>query len=629
MPDLVQPAAAALLLAVQLLATGDWALQRSGLWTSVLASQRNGWLRAFFALSAGMALDTALLFALGLAGLLRAPVVLPLLAALGSWALLRMGRAGWRDLARRDAPGPAPAAWITAGLALTALALFAAVLLVSVRPPGHWDDTMYHLPLARGYVESGGFPLQPYLRFPLFPQNANLLMALGLMAGGEGGGALVAQWLANLPLFVSALGVIGLLRSQTGALWPGVLAATLMLGFKPLTGTFGFAYVDVTVMMYVWAAVLATALGARPGAAAGWFLLAGAMAGMAAGTKYLGIVAGALPLVWLALARRDAPAVLAYSAAAAAVGCWWYLRAWLVSGNPVHPAAPSLFGYFLWNAEDVAGQVTEQATHGVARSLLALWPALAKADAQLLVLLAPAALWWRRFDDATKLNLVVVAGYLLFWLHVTQVARYLAPMVAPAAALIGWTAWQAIRAAGALRPAGADASTAVLRPAGADASSAVPPRAVGGSRSVAAGMLCAVLAGGGLFAAARSAWWQASHWDAELASRPGHALLAQANRLIPEFGPRIVNAGFENAVFFHQGTMVGDWFGPGRYSQMIRCTDRCRLVPADEMAEVMKRHEARVLVVNRDRFDFDEADYAGRFDVRAKTGGGALLVLRR
>ena len=53
--------------------------------------------------------------------------------------------------------------------------------------------------------------------------------------------------------------------------------------------------------------------------------------------------------------------------------------------------------------------------------------------------------------------------------------------------------------------------------------------------------------------------------------RPGYAVLSRANELRSTFGDRLVQVGFENGFYFFRGTLIGDWFGPGRYSQMMIC----------------------------------------------------------
>jgi hypothetical protein len=84
-------------------------------------------------------------------------------------------------------------------------AIFLIIVLMAIfRVPGRWDDTMHHLPLARFYVESG-IVLNEYLRFPLVPQDMQMLFALGLMIGGDA----AAQAMATIPIFMICLGLIG------------------------------------------------------------------------------------------------------------------------------------------------------------------------------------------------------------------------------------------------------------------------------------------------------------------------------------------------------------------------------------------------------------------------------------
>lgn len=39
-----------------------------------------------------------------------------------------------------------------------------------------------------------------------------------------------------------------------------------------------------------------------------------------------------------------------------AFGLWWYIRNMALTGNPVHPFASSIFGYFLWDQSDMTDQ---------------------------------------------------------------------------------------------------------------------------------------------------------------------------------------------------------------------------------------------------------------------------------
>jgi hypothetical protein len=55
---------------------------------------------------------------------------------------------------------------------------------------------------------------------------------------------------------------------------------------------------------------------------------------------------------------------------------YWYIRNYLLTGNPVAPMFPSMFGLADWNASDMAVQLTDIRNHRDWPSVV-LWPALA------------------------------------------------------------------------------------------------------------------------------------------------------------------------------------------------------------------------------------------------------------
>ncbi|MEK7766199.1 MAG: hypothetical protein AAB368_08175, partial [bacterium] len=81
-------------------------------------------------------------------------------------------------------------------------------------------------------------------------------------------------------------------------------------------------------------------------------LLAGWLAGAAAGPKYLGGALVILLLVWIVRRGLPARAAVWFAAGAAAAGGYWYVRNALWTGNPVFPV---LFGGPHWTPADMAG----------------------------------------------------------------------------------------------------------------------------------------------------------------------------------------------------------------------------------------------------------------------------------
>ena len=74
------------------------------------------------------------------------------------------------------------------------------------------------------------------------------------------------------------------------------------------------------------------------------FALLGLFAGAAAGCKIFGVPAAGLVLLTLALRPSRLTGLIAFAAAASLLGGGWYLRSYLISGDPFHPAGGPWFG---------------------------------------------------------------------------------------------------------------------------------------------------------------------------------------------------------------------------------------------------------------------------------------------
>jgi len=573
-------------------------------------------LALFLWVSAGAAVATALLFVLGLAGALRARPVGVALAALAMLSLAwvwRMQAAGpgsarWHPNLRLPLPLPLPLPPVA--VTWVFICLLVGLSFWAIRPPGLWDDTSYHLPYARHYLEQGGIALNPYLRFPLFPHNAHLWFAVGLMAGSD----VPAQVMATaLPTALTALGVFGLGTWLLGSRLAGVAAVALLLWAPPLREALGYAYVDHLLMWFSTAAVAALVLATQAQQQPlriRWIVLCGLLAGTAAGTKTFGaLVAVILGLLILLLPGLRWRAAWPYALAVACSGLGWYLRSWAVSGDPVHPLGGGLFGHHLWNAADLQAQHQEQATHGVSRAWGHLPQALGAAGLAVLVPAFLAPLWPSLRSPAWWAVTGVFAAYTLVWHTSTQVARYMTCVLPLGALLVTAMVWQVLSRAGPALGRG---------------------RGVAGAHRAASvawglGMLAATLA---LQPPYQAMAQRLQAWQAELGARSGYELMRAASGFRSAHGPVLVQVGFENAVYFFEGRAVGDWFGPGRYSQMLVCAQVCSVAPSARMVQVLREHGARMLVVNAKRFGFDAADFEQDFEVLHRARDGVLLALR-
>lgn len=491
------------------------------------------------------------------------------------------------------------------------LFIFIIVLLVALsRVPGHWDDTMYHLPLARFYVQHRGIVLNEYLRFPLVPQNMQLLFGLGLMLGGD----TAAEGMATIPIFIMSLGLIGCGVWLLGSTLPGFLSTLLVFDFPGIRETLGFAYIDSGLALFSWGAILAVALWTTATARSGRALIiAGMLAGGAAGTKITGGVLALLLGLYVLLGRRDWGAALTYGITTIAFGSWWYVRSAIISGDPIHPMGGNIFGYFLWNAGDLLYQQQVQGSYEVERNLLSLWPVLHHIAALLWVLAFLSGIYARQ---NTGLQAIYAAylGYFLFWIIATRVERYLAPAFAAASFLAVYFIYRA--ALSRLR--------GIL----------MSWREWSGNPQLPAALSLLLLVPAAAYLHIRSRYAMAD-WSETLQRRVGYTLFEQANKLSPVFGRRLVQVGFENDVYFFNGTVIGDWFGVARYSTMMKCSvdfahsaNLCQMISPAEMVKLMNSFDSRMLAVNTNRVTIDVVSYEQYFELNKQTDDGVLLTLR-
>jgi hypothetical protein len=273
-----------------------------------------------------------------------------------------------------------------------------------------------------------------------------------------------------------------------------------------------------------------------------------------------------------------------------------------------------IFGYFLWNATDLLYQQQVQGSYEVERNLLSLWPVLHHAGALIWGLAFFSGIYAARKDTGLPAFYTVYVGYFLFWVFATRVERYLAPVFAVVSFLAVYFLYRAVL--GRLL----DALMSGRRWLG----NAQLPAAMS--------LLLLVPAGAYLHIRVRHAM---AKWSETLQKRVGYTLFEQANKLSPIFGRSLVQVGFENDVYFFDGTVIGDWFGVGRYSNMMRCSvnfahsaEFCEMIPPVELVKLMKGFNSRMLAVNTNRVTIDIVSYERYFELSKQTDDGVLLTLR-
>jgi hypothetical protein len=517
------------LLALFTLAATVWVAGRLITRRLDVPDQDDAWERFGVAVALGLAIFGQLGFFLGLLHRLTQGVMIAVVLAVHLAGLSVWKEIGWG--VRRQK------LWIAAGLTLAV----APLVVLSFYPPVAFDETLYHLPFARAFARSGGVPFLPELRVPVFPQLSELIFAEVLLLADD----VAVHGVELLATLAAAALLLGWGRRATGSRAAGWLAAGIWLGNPIVTHLSGTAYLEPGLALFGAASLYAHERWREAGSR-GWLALASALAGAAAGTKYLGLVFVGLIFLFTLLAaprgRRARDLALAVLVIGALAGPW-YARIVYYTGNPVFPFFAGLLGErTAWDAHWLPPRpITERLAAFIRmpwsvvfdRRDVGYQPPHSPVYLLGLPLLAAAA--WR--DRRVRRLLVAVLAYAFLFLILPPDARYLVavlPLLSLALSL-AVALWSRPRLTAAL-------ALAVF----------LPGWLYAGYRFVQQGPVPVTAEARHRYLAGRLPVWPAVRF------------------LNQRYGSRYTVYAFhaENMMYLAEGKLLGDWNGPERFDRM-------------------------------------------------------------
>jgi hypothetical protein len=220
------------------------------------------------------------------------------------------------------------------------------LVLFPLYPPSGWDDSAFHLPLAKEILKTGRTAYFPEMLYGSIPQNAQMLYVWAIAYSPLPS----AHYVHFLAYLFSLLALVRLGRAAF-SIKTGWLAALFMGIMGNIQWLSCHAYVDLWVVFYFLATILVGVEAVKEGAPRK-ALLAGVLLGAAAGVKYTSLVGGlTLAVSLLALAGFRMPGVkripfkyvLGAVGLATAVALPWYVRNIVWFHNPFYPFACGLF----------------------------------------------------------------------------------------------------------------------------------------------------------------------------------------------------------------------------------------------------------------------------------------------
>lgn len=272
----------------------------------------------------GLGLLSLLVLGLGLAALLYAWLLWLVMIGLSLALRREMGQV-WR--LGRGLKGLRPEQpWLQFFTLLTLLLTF----LVALTPANRWDALVYHLTGPKLFIANQRIDQVIDLPYLGFPQLGEMQFTLGLL--------LISDRVANLLQFVYGLLTLVLVAKLSGreAQW---YAVAILLSAPTLLGLMTTAYVDITLLFYLTAAIYAFLKWEGNPQQLGWLWLMAAFGGYCWGVKYTAVVvpAGlALAILWVS-GRQALRPILYFGLVVGLVGSPWLLENWLTTGNPFYP----------------------------------------------------------------------------------------------------------------------------------------------------------------------------------------------------------------------------------------------------------------------------------------------------
>jgi hypothetical protein len=328
------------------------------------------------------------------------------------------------------------------------LALIVCLLLgflLVLTPAAGKDALIYHLAVPKLFLKHHGLYFVPGNIFSQYPLGGEMLYVLGLALRGE--------VLSKGIHFIMALCILlGMWQFMRHHIPDARFIPLALLMFYTIPSVFVIshrAYNDLTVSFYTLSALYAFVnwFARRQSV---WLMLCGVLSGLAISTKYTALFLpflGCLGILWACrhhkLSVQSAlRLLLAYFACAFIVGSPFYIKNWMMTGNPFYPFMYGIFGGKGLDPEQARLYDLFVRSLGSGRGffdyLLLPWNVSVNARMNspqfdgilgpVFILMLPFAFGMRKIAIEAKIVLTYCLLAFMFWASSAQQIRYLMPI---------------------------------------------------------------------------------------------------------------------------------------------------------------------------------------------------------
>ena len=405
--------------------------------------------KVFFAFGIGTSLIGYAVFTLAVLHVLTPAALVALLALAFAAAV-----SGWRWAGAWHIPRSFPPQGLVERIAAFLLAvLLAAALLLALTPETARDALIYHLAVPKMYLKHHEFYFVPGNVFANYPFHTELLYLLALYLHGD-----ILAKLVNfsfLPVILLGIRQFALHHMARNA-FP-YLSMLIFLTIPSIFVNAHMAYNDFAVVLYTMSALFAF-ITWRERQERGWILMCALFSGMALASKYTTLLIPSLGVLGILMAHRDSEKgsevirdLALFIVVMALFGAPFYIKNWIMTGNPFYPFLYGMFGGKGWSPEQARLYDGLVMLMGMGRSavdyLLLPWNVSvhARMDSSafdgvigpVFLLIIPFLAGIRSKEPSMKIIMAYCSLLFLFWASASQQIRYLFPIFPFLALMVG------------------------------------------------------------------------------------------------------------------------------------------------------------------------------------------------
>ncbi len=326
---------------------------------------------------------------------------------------------------------------------LTILLCFSLLFLLT--PSIGNDELTYHLAVPKLYLDHHGFYFIPGNIFSNYPLNTEMLFLPALMLQGDVFAKIIHFSMAMLVL----TGMWHFSRHHLPEIASPALGLLVFFSIPSVFITSHMAYNDMAMAFYSFLAFYGF-MNWFENQEKAWLVLCGVFTGLAAATKYSGLLLpllGCLGVLYASRRNQEKPGqaiiyIAIYWFGATLAASPIYIKTWFMTGNPLYPFFYDIFGGLGWSKEQARHYGYFLHSLGMGRNfsdyIMLPWNLSINARMHssafdgilgpVFILTLPFAVGIKKVPTVIKISLIYCLFFFMFWASSAQQVRYLIPI---------------------------------------------------------------------------------------------------------------------------------------------------------------------------------------------------------